>query len=135
MELGMRLNDELELDGDCIDAWVEMSRPDSRCETPRNETQRRYERFEPITVRAAARVLQLQQTGIVSSWEAGFYLHELIDMDRHATRGAYPNLLRLAQRHLGHRALSRTRSEEPEGARPFCLDHPACMGLELALLG
>lgn len=140
MELGMRFDSELNLDGNSSNTWNETSEQVSPGGEPRRESERgsaserRYERFEPITIRAAARVLQLQQAGIVSSWEAGFYLHELVDMDRYATRGAYPSLLRMAQRNLGHRALTRVRStDEPEGARPFCLDHPACMGLELAL--
>ena len=63
----------------------------------------RYQRFEPVTVRAAARVLQLQRVGIVSACEARFYLQELADMDEHAGRGAYHTLLRMAQRHLTSR--------------------------------
>jgi hypothetical protein len=59
---------------------------------------RRYERFEAITVRAAARVLRLQQCGVVAAHEAEFYLRELAAMDAHAGRGAHRSLLRAAQR-------------------------------------
>jgi hypothetical protein len=60
----------------------------------------RYERFEPITVRAAARVLHLQRTGIVTPAEARFYLQELTAMDAHAAPGSSPSLARLAERRL-----------------------------------
>src|SRR5438067_57245 len=57
----------------------------------------RYARFEPITVRAAARVLRLQRAGVVSAREAGFYLRELAAMDAHAGRGAFRSLVRAAR--------------------------------------
>src|ERR1051325_5818576 len=60
----------------------------------------RDERFEAITIRAAARVLQLQRAGVVSAREARFYLRELTDMDAHAGRHASPALARAAERHL-----------------------------------
>ncbi|MGV3720577.1 MAG: hypothetical protein ACO1SX_06665 [Actinomycetota bacterium] len=64
----------------------------------------RYDRFEPITVRAATRVLQLQQAGVVTAPEARFYLSELVTMDRHAGPGALRSLTRLAQRHAADRS-------------------------------
>jgi hypothetical protein len=50
----------------------------------------RYERLEAITVRTAARVLQLQRAGVVTAREARFYLRELVAMDAHAGPGAAP---------------------------------------------
>lgn len=151
METGKGFNDERPLDGGCtgdlnawtlLAAWGSTLRRESEIAVdpePRDSAgghERRYDRFEAITVRAAARVLQLQQSGIVSAWEAGFYLHELVDMDRYASPGAYSSLLRMAQRHLGHRAPVRARtSEDPDESRPLWLDHPVCLGLELALMG
>lgn len=41
-------------------------------------------RFEAVTVRAAARVLELEWVGTVSPEEALFYLEELAEMDAHA---------------------------------------------------
>jgi hypothetical protein len=88
----------------------------------------RYERFEPITVRAAARVLHLQRTGVVSPAEARFYLHELAAMDRHAGRDAAVGLARRARRLLPLRhptrrsAARRARhnaSGAPRGVLPY----------------
>src|SRR5688572_13422062 len=64
-------------------------RPASAAPTVRSAAGRggRYERFEPITVRAAARVLHLQRSGVVTPREARFYLSELAEMDAHAGRG------------------------------------------------
>jgi hypothetical protein len=59
---------------------------------------RRYERFEPVTVRAAARVLQLQRSGVIPATDAGFYLRELAAMDAHAGENAFESLLRAARR-------------------------------------
>ena len=73
------------------------------CYLPPAQPAPRYQRFEPVTVRAAARVLQLQRVGIVTAGEARFYLQELADMDEHAGRGAYITLHRMAQRHLTSR--------------------------------
>src|SRR5262245_3828858 len=61
---------------------------------------RRYQRFEPITVRAAVRVLQLQRAGVLSAAEAQFYLGELAAMDRHAGWNAFPILARRARRRV-----------------------------------
>jgi hypothetical protein len=41
-------------------------------------------RFEAVTVRAAARVLELEWVGTVTPAEARFYLEELAEMDAHA---------------------------------------------------
>jgi hypothetical protein len=56
------------------------------------------EEFEPVTVRAAVRVVQLQRAGVLPAGEARFYLHELAAMDAHAGPEAFPSLARLAQR-------------------------------------
>lgn len=59
-------------------------------------TEQRYERFEAITVRTAARVLQLQRAGVVTAREAAFYLRELLAMDAHAGAEAFSALVRAA---------------------------------------
>jgi hypothetical protein len=126
MELCMRDGKEQKLGGRCegeLDAVRRVSRGSSgrrAGEQPasagaaRNggpgRTERPYERFEPITVRAAARVLQLQRAGVVSAREAQFYLRELTAMDAHAGRGAFPSLARAARRC----GATRTGSREPE---------------------
>jgi hypothetical protein len=58
----------------------------------------RYVRFEPITVRAAARVVELQWAGVIPAQDAPYYLRELLAMDAHAGEAAFPNLVRAAQR-------------------------------------
>jgi hypothetical protein len=78
----------------------------TRGDGPENP-RRRYERFEPITVRAAARVLHLQRGGVVSAREAWFYLRELAAMDAHAGPGAFPSLARMAQRRACARPIAR----------------------------
>jgi hypothetical protein len=60
--------------------------------------QQRYERFEPVTVRAAARVLQLQRSGVIPAADAAFYLRELATMDAHAGADSFESLLRAARR-------------------------------------
>jgi hypothetical protein len=74
--------------------------------------EQRYARFEPITVRAATRILQLQQAGVVTENEARFYVRELVAMDAHAGEGAFQSLLRAAQRRAAPRRTSR-KSGEP----------------------
>jgi len=78
----------------------------------------RYERFEPVTVSAAARVLLLQRARVVSVEEAHFYLHELAAMDRHASPGAYPSLLRLAQSRLATGGKERAGSAQSHLSGP-----------------
>ena len=75
-------------------------------------------RFEAITVRAAARVLRLQRTGVISTAEADFYLAELAEMDRYADRRASRSLFRLAQRHASiPTAATADRAVNPERAK------------------
>lgn len=69
----------------------------------------RSRRFESVTVRAAARVLELQRCGVVSATEARFFLRELVSMDAHAARGASPSLLRAARRYARQAETRRTR--------------------------
>lgn len=89
---------------------------------PRSGPAQRYERFEPITVRAAARVLQLQRSGVVSAKEAAFYLRELATMDAHA--GKSPITVRAAQLRaaagpVGARCLTRRGGwDHPRSSRP-----------------
>ena len=89
---------------------------------------KRYERFEPVTVRAAARLLKAGRAGLLFAAEAEFYLEELVALDAHAGSGARPGLRRLARRAArgGNRVLrSRltTSDEVPvtRVRRPECL--------------
>lgn len=91
---------------------------------------KRYERFEPVTVRAAARLLRAGRTGLLTAAEADFYLAELVALDTFAGHGARPGLRRLAQRTArgGNRALrSRLTTSEADPVarvrRPVCLVH------------
>ena len=43
----------------------------------------RYERFEPVTVRAAARVVRLGRARLLSEGEVAFYVRELALLDRY----------------------------------------------------
>jgi hypothetical protein len=61
-------------------------------------TQRRYERFHPVTVRAAGRVMQLAHAGEIGFGEAGFYVRELAALDGRFGPGAFRALQRLATR-------------------------------------
>src|SRR5205823_2231246 len=66
--------------------------------------------------------LQLQRAGVVSAREARFYLRELAAMDRHAGRGAFPTLARMAQRAAATRRGARARRDEgPDRGRPIRL--------------
>jgi hypothetical protein len=58
----------------------------------------RYAHFEPVTVRAAARVIHLAEGGRVSRWDATYYVQQLAAIDALATHaGAVPALRRLAR--------------------------------------
>jgi len=120
MELCMGYSDDQKLDGrgehESESCPVSAGRDDKRAE-------RRYERFEPITVRAAARVLQLRRAGVVSPREARFYLQELAAMDQHAGRGSFPRLARMAERHMATRPMAAVRPGRTHGSA----------GLDLAL--
>lgn len=59
---------------------------------------RRYVRFEPITIRAAARVVHLGRLGCLLPGEVTFYARELACLDAHAGPSAAPVLVRLATR-------------------------------------
>lgn len=73
--------------------------------------------FEAVTVRAAARVLELEWVGTVSPDEARFYLEELAEMDAHASGAGHGagegEALRLAAEHrLASRNSTRTSGWE-----------------------
>ncbi len=57
-----------------------------------------YARFEPVTVRAAARLHRMTARGRLTSWELRFFLAELIRMDGNAPKGSTGRLARLARR-------------------------------------
>jgi hypothetical protein len=99
MELWNGCYEELTLDSGCNNGTKTTARSASGWSNALSAPEPRYDRFEPITVRAATRVLQLQQAGVVSAPEARFYLRELVTMDRHAGPGALKSLTRVAQRH------------------------------------
>jgi hypothetical protein len=58
--------------------------------------ERRYERFERVTVRAAGRLLRGRHAAGITPSEAEEYLRELVSLDAHATPAAYKSLRRLA---------------------------------------
>ncbi len=89
---------------------------------------KRYERFEPVTVRAAARLLRAGRTGLLSAAEADFYLEELVALDAHAGPGARPGLRRLAQRAArgGNRVL-RSRLTSSNGVTVTRVRRPVCL--------
>jgi len=78
--------------------------------------ERWYERFQPITVRAAVRVVQLHRAGVVTAREARFYIRELAAMDGQTDRRAFPSLNRIARRHAAARPMVRFAGVDP-GAR------------------
>jgi len=85
----------------------------------------RYERFEPITVRAAVRVLQLQREGVVTVKETASYLRWLVAMDAHASEDAFPRLVRAAQRHCAGRRMAVVATQGIGRPRP-CATGVAC---------
>jgi hypothetical protein len=100
MNLAMAYDEDLKVDalsGGRTRRAAEASADGLESDSP-STSEPRYERFEPITVRAAARVLQLQRAGVVTATEARFYLHELAAMDAHAGEGAFESLFRAARR-------------------------------------
>src|SRR3954451_1056142 len=64
----------------------------------------KFQRFDPITVRAAARIVHMGASGRLTTWEVRYYLRELAAMLPRAGRGATRGLSRLAMRRaaLGH---------------------------------
>jgi hypothetical protein len=83
-----------------------------------------YLRFDPITVRAATRLVRLAEAGRLPSWEVSHYLRELAAMEPGAGARARHRLYRMAHRRaaLGNagvapvfrlRRLSRERAAAP----------------------
>lgn len=67
--------------------------------------EKRFQAYEPLTVRAAARLVHLTRLGQVAPWELDRYLSELMHLDTRARlRGDVRRLRRLAFRRcaLGH---------------------------------
>ncbi|MBI3909784.1 MAG: hypothetical protein HY320_02485 [Armatimonadetes bacterium] len=64
----------------------------------RRDTSHRWIRFDPVTVRAGARLICLAQRGRLHPRELRFYLEELARMERHQRSGAGVALFRIAQR-------------------------------------
>jgi hypothetical protein len=60
--------------------------------------QRRFERFDPITVRAAARMVQYRRLGRLECWELRYYLSELTELARHSAPDSFQRLGRIALR-------------------------------------
>jgi len=58
----------------------------------------RFAKFEPITVRAAARVLHLERLGRLAPQEVSHYMQHLAAMDTHATSQVHERLSRVARR-------------------------------------
>lgn len=106
-------HDEQKLDSRCEHELDALGLRASLGEAPAG-SEERCDRFEPITVRAAARVLQLQRAGVVSAHEARFYLRELVTMDLHAGPGALRRLTHLAQRHTATRPTTSATGSAPE---------------------
>jgi len=59
---------------------------------------KRYQRFEPVTVRAATRVVRMGRMGRINRGEVVHYLRLLAAMDSHAGPRSGPALRRLAKR-------------------------------------
>ena len=83
--------------------------------------ERRYERFERVTVRAAGRLLRGRHAAGITPSEAEEYLRELVSLDAHATPAAHKSLRRLAEaraprREAGIRVSQSLREPRP-GAR------------------
>lgn len=88
-------------------------------------------RFEPVTVRAAARVVSLGLRGELSPGEMAFYVAELARMEPGARPGSPRRLARLARRRAafgraGHvhradtrRGVAARPPEEPAGVQPL----------------
>ena len=57
----------------------------------------RHTRFEPVTIRAAARVLSLARSGAIHPWEENAYLQDLLGLDRFARGRDWEALRRLAR--------------------------------------
>lgn len=61
-------------------------------------TYSRFARFEPVTIRAAARVLCLARSGAIHPWEEDAYLQDLLGLDCFANDRDWDSLRRMALR-------------------------------------
>jgi hypothetical protein len=59
---------------------------------------KRFQRFDPVTVGAATRVVRLGAVQHLPKWEVQYYLRELALMEPGATEHAHRRLWRLARR-------------------------------------
>jgi len=85
------------------------------------QEERRYFRFEPLTVRAAARVVYLEQTGRLPLRDVRFYLRELSVMEPRAGGRARHRLRQLAERRaaLGHTGVTLPARRRRQPARAY----------------
>ena len=59
---------------------------------------RRFDRFDPVTIRAAARVIRMGTRGHLSQCDVAAYIEELAHIDTSGQPGAHRSLWRLARR-------------------------------------
>lgn len=62
------------------------------------QSNRRFDRFDPVTIRAAARVVRIGTRGHLAQCEVAAYLQELAHMASTGQPGAHRSLWRLARR-------------------------------------
>ena len=92
--------------------------------TTRTGSQHRRHRFEPLTVRAAARIVDLASAGSLPHWDARAYVQHLASTDRYAGYEASRALHRLARRRAahGHTGVRRPFRLERGNAGPMTLN-------------
>lgn len=88
------------------------------------DLQQRYCRFEPVTIRAAARLVRLHQLKCISRRDLKLFIRELVVIDATARSGAEAQLLRAATRlaNLGLNGSPRRLSRSAISRRHLLLD-------------
>lgn len=81
------------------------------------QPERRFERFHPMTVRAAGRLARLAQGGQLSRREIDCYLRELVAMEPRSSEQAVRRLKRLAR---WRAAFHRWTTPSASGPRRTC---------------
>jgi len=82
----------------------------------------RYTRFDPVTVRAAARVVSLERIARIPRWELGYCLRELALMDGLPPAAARRlHLLALRLSSLGQAGVPRRRPARRQACRTLPL--------------
>lgn len=107
--------------------------PDEADWFPTVENKTQFDRFQPITVRAAARLMTMAARGLLAPCEVDHYLKAMVATEPDARPGAHRSLKRLAQRLSAFGKTGVLGASRPAPSRLEMADIPECLKLYFEL--